>query len=301
MADDAKKNAVVRQMEAFCRDMDNRGSDSDSLFDNSLPIPEMLYFYGRSSDTYTLWNRQNSHDYYIFVYVVSGSRIVKVNDAAFVVNGGEAILLPPFARHEFSGKNLKFIAFMAKFKIKTNSALVLNSCGTVTKLPSMLKSQLLKVVGVHQEYLDGKKSAAGETIGLFALFLHNFCYKASRGEPLQEESLHSRTLLCRISDYLAQHREQHVTLAELSRALYVSGSTIRQVFRKEMKISLGHYQLVQRLKHGCHLLVDTDLSVDEIARRVGFKSTAGFRNAIKRECHGSTPLEIRHKKRNSKE
>ena len=54
-------------------------------------------------------------------------------------------------------------------------------------------------------------------------------------------------LLTRITAYLAENCHRHVTLDELSRELHVSGSTIRQTFRKKMNVSIGHYQLVQRI------------------------------------------------------
>ena len=70
---------------------------------------------------------------------------------------------------------------------------------------------------------------------------------------------------------------------------------IRQTFRKKMNISIGHYQLVQRLQHGVRLLKSTGLSVAEIADRIGFASANGFLLALKRECNGMTPKMLRKK------
>ena len=45
--------------------------------------------------------------------------------------------------------------------------------------------------------------------------------------------------------------------------------------------------------YGIKLLKSTDLSVAEIAERIGFSTANGFLLAIKRECHGATPKSFR--------
>ena len=55
-----------------------------------------------------------------------------------------------------------------------------------------------------------------------------------------------------------------------------------------MNVSIGYYQLVRRLNRGIELLRSTDLSVAEIAEKVGFASANGFMLALKRET-GETP------------
>ena len=100
-------------------------------------------------------------------------------------------------------------------------------------------------------------------------------------------------LLNRIIAHLSANFHRRVTLDELSRELHVSGSTIRQTFRKKMNVSIGHYQLVQRLRHGIRLLQSTSLSVAEVAEKVGFSSANGFMLAVKRECKGATPKKFR--------
>ena len=62
-----------------------------------------------------------------------------------------------------------------------------------------------------------------------------------------------------------------------------------------MNLSIGHYQLVRRLRQGILLLRSSDMSVAEIAEEVGFVSANGFMLAIKRECHGATPKSFRKK------
>ena len=60
-----------------------------------------------------------------------------------------------------------------------------------------------------------------------------------------------------------------------------------------MNVSIGHYQLVQRLRHGIRLLQSTNMRVAEIAEKVGFSTANGFMLAIRRECNGATPKRFR--------
>ena len=100
--------------------------------------------------------------------------------------------------------------------------------------------------------------------------------------------------LARIVEYLAANRNHNVTLKELSQVMNLSGSTIRQLFKRKMNTSLGRYELTRRLKSGVEMLRSSDMTANEIAPLVGFDSASSFLRALHREI-GMTSRQLRNR------
>ena len=267
---------------------------------SSVPplIPERLNLYYRNGRDYNLWGRIFNHEYFIFVYMISGKRSVNINDCTYILEKGEFILIPPCAKHSFGGEFREFESLMASFVVSGSSRRLLNIAAQSWRLTPRERKTLRAVVGSFQKWLAGDFAAAEESVCHFAILLRQIQSIAAPELNQRKLSDAELPLLNRITAYLAANRHRHVTVAELSRELHVSGSTLRQTFRKKMNLSIGHYQLVRRLMHGIRLLRSTDLSVAEIAEKIGFSTANGFMLAIKRECHGATPKFFRKGGRN---
>jgi two-component system response regulator YesN len=164
----------------------------------------------------------------------------------------------------------------------------------IWKLTRREEKTIRAAVDSFKRWMAGSAAAAEETVCHFAILLRQI--QSIAAPELSERRLFDGELplLNRITAYLSANFHRHVSVAELSRELHVSGSTIRQTFRKKMNVSIGHYQLVRRLNRGMELLRSTDLSVAEIAEKVGFASANGFMLALKRET-GETPKYFRRR------
>ena len=255
-------------------------------------IPERLSLYFRNGRSYDMWNRVFCHEYFIAVYMISGKRTVNINDCSYTLGQGELIIIPPCSRHFFGDEYRDFESLMASFVIAGNSRRLLNITSQIWKISRREEKTLRTVLDRFRRWQNGNSAAAEETVCHFAILLRQIQSMAVPEFSERKISDAELPLLNRITAYLSANVHRHVTLAELSRELHVSGSSIRQLFRKKMNVSIGHYQLVQRLRRGIGLLQSTDLSVAEIAEKTGFSTANGFMLAIKREC-GITPKQFR--------
>lgn len=258
-------------------------------------IPERLCFYFRSGKFYDMWNRVFCHESFIVVYMVSGKRTVNINDCSYTLEKGELIIIPPYSRHFFGDEYREFESLMSSFVISGDSRRLHNICSQNLKLTRQEEKTIRAAVESYKRWLGGNPAGAEEAVCHFAILLRQLQSIAAPELEMRKIFDSELPLLNRITAYLAANRHRHVTLAELSRELHVSGSSIRQTFSKKMNVTIGHYQLVQRLRHGISLLQTTGLSVAEIAEKVGFSSTNGFLLAVKRECDGATPRRFRKK------
>ena len=92
--------------------------------------------------------------------------------------------------------------------------------------------------------------------------------------------------------YLTQNLETRVTIEELSKQYLMNPTTLKQVFKSVYGTSLAAHMKEHRMGRAAQLLRETDESVAEIARAVGYESQSKFTAAFK-EYFGALPKEYR--------
>lgn len=90
--------------------------------------------------------------------------------------------------------------------------------------------------------------------------------------------------------YMTQH--PGCTVASLAAACGMSESSLYSLFRKHSSVSIREMRNQIRIEQAVGLLTTTDLSVEEIARRLEFSSAAYFR-VVFREVTGKKPRDVR--------
>ena len=278
----------------LCREFQDYGSSGKGAAMELPVLPQELRFYFREMESYNNWDIPFCHGKYIFVYMLSGNRTVNIGDCSFFLEKGDVILIPPFARHVFCGEKLPFQSLMAAFTLPEKDERLQFICKRKFHFRRHELKNLEMAAKCFHRWKHGELFAGEEAVCYFALLLRQLQNMVLPEMSSNKIFDHDYPLLSRIVEYLSANRDHHVTLKELSTALHVSGSTIRQAFQKKMKQSIGHYQLIQRLNLGCELLKSTDLSIAEIAFKVGFALPNSFLRALKRET-GLPPSALRAK------
>ena len=73
-----------------------------------------------------------------------------------------------------------------------------------------------------------------------------------------------------------------VTLAEIASFTHTSVSTLRRLFKRDIGMSIGVFCLEHKMKVARHSLIETTLSLEEIAGLCGFKSVYSFSHFFSR-------------------
>lgn len=81
-------------------------------------------------------------------------------------------------------------------------------------------------------------------------------------------------------------------LKKLSGELGYSESSLSTLFKNSFGITYTQYIRQTRIRVSCHMLVQTDLSVEEVAERSGYTDVRAYRKNFKR-IMGTTPLKYR--------
>ena len=97
-----------------------------------------------------------------------------------------------------------------------------------------------------------------------------------------------------IHDLLASNMERRFTIEELSHKYLMNPTTLKAVFKSVYGESIAAHMKEHRMKKAAALLHESDMSIAEIGRLVGYESQSKFTAAFK-ETYGCLPKEYRKK------
>ena len=95
-----------------------------------------------------------------------------------------------------------------------------------------------------------------------------------------------------VNAYIAQHMNEDISLEALSEALHFNPKYFSRKFKKVSGTTISSFLTVCRMEAASDLLRKTDLSLEDIAERTGYKTTQYFGRKFK-ETYGVTPGEYR--------
>lgn len=95
-----------------------------------------------------------------------------------------------------------------------------------------------------------------------------------------------------VREFMDTHYDEPLPLGELARRAHWSVAHFSGEFRRHFGTSPIDYVIRQRMNHASYLLRDVNLTVAEVARRVGYEDLYHFSKLFKRHC-GVTPGAIR--------
>lgn len=98
--------------------------------------------------------------------------------------------------------------------------------------------------------------------------------------------------IVRVIQYIDDNFSQTIKLAELSRLANMSATKLKKLFRQFTGCTITEYILSKKTDYASHLLADSDLSIEELAKKVGFDTIAGFSTSFKKQT-GIPPSEYR--------
>lgn len=98
--------------------------------------------------------------------------------------------------------------------------------------------------------------------------------------------------IVRVIQYIDDNFAQTIKSAKLSRLANMSATKLKSLFRQFTGCTITEYILSKKTDYASHLLADSDLSIEELAKKVGFDTVAGFSTSFKKQT-GIPPSEYR--------
>lgn len=99
-------------------------------------------------------------------------------------------------------------------------------------------------------------------------------------------------ILCPILDYLGQHYSEPITLREIGERTGYTQAYLSALFSQKVGVPFSHYLQNLRIAAACHLLSETEKSVEEIAAECGYRDLKFFRSVFRARLR-MTPSDFR--------
>jgi YesN/AraC family two-component response regulator len=92
--------------------------------------------------------------------------------------------------------------------------------------------------------------------------------------------------------YIDKHYSSKLYLKDLSAKFFLNQVYCCQLFKKNLGKTFSEYVTELRINKACELLKHTEMSVEEVALRVGIMDYYYFNKVFKKQC-GITPAKYR--------
>lgn len=161
------------------------------------------------------------------------------------------------------------------------------SCGALSSKVSAIM-ELIYMLSLDTD-------ALGDVCDSFAISILMLTRQLILSKARHEKRTQKRTadaITKKVKEYLDTHYAKKVTLENIGSSLHIAPSYISHIFKQETGISPIQYVLSRRFGEAQSLLMDTELSVNEISDLLGFATPAHF-NAMFKKHVGLTPGQYR--------
>lgn len=232
----------------------------------------------------------HQHPWFEFYYFIEGDFFSQVEDRLIHNLENSYLLIKPGEVHShFHGNTITSNQLVIRFTVNKNSAI-----GTNGPLPiyEKLYSKLCTTPTVCNAKLENLfltgKSLFQDQMALWNYLLNLYDLTPDNTKNHIEKTSYSINL------YLRKNYSFKITTADISKAIGYSYRNISRIYKKETGMTIIYALNTIRIEKAQKLLLNTSLSVSQIAQETGFENPLYFSNTFKKMTDHS-PTEYRKK------
>ena len=250
------------------------------------------------------------HNAYEIYFLISGTRRQLVDHSIHDIKRGDLILIPKGVIHKTTplDKNSHtryVINFSDEFAVPLEQFLgpdVLAQTFTHVKL-SVPEHRFDYVLSLFDKMNDEYNAAASDNFSAalirgYMAELFAFICRTNRSlataESIESERIGAilEPSIQQAAQYISEHFREDISLADVAAQVYMSGSYFSRKFKKITGLNFSEYLTSTRIKAADDLLLQTSLSIAEIAASCGFGDANYFGDIFKKH-KGMSPTKYR--------
>lgn len=250
------------------------------------------------------------------VFVFNGNGTYIINGKEYPVSKKDVVLIKPNELHlftdssdmecislHFSFSHLDLVKYGIKKSIYNSRRdefldFLTNHYPNIHKISTMEGSQILNKA--QHLFLEFQTPSPGSKLMISLYFIEvlillarNYLYGKNANNLVAEQTKTRNEIMVRqILQYIESNYTNPINPTELFKNYYMHPNYCRFIFKKTIGSSVSHYILQKRMNEAKRLLVDTDLSIEEIAEKVGISDYFYFLRAFKK-VYSVTPNSLR--------
>lgn len=234
---------------------------------------------------------------YEFAFAVEGEGMLNLETNEQALTAGDIVIMPPEVMHYYSSQQKNALRYYSlQYRVNTSDGAADTYLSTISQDPVIIHAKpYLGLITESLRLLDEVLLIGGERADALILSTGLTLYDLagmllrhrSMAIPLREQSYAHEVLT-----YITQHYAEHITLESLSQQFHISSSHLRKIFHDAYHISPIAHLINCRIAQATEFLLKSSLTVEEIARAVGYDNTTHF-SKLFADRIGCTPSEFR--------
>ena len=238
----------------------------------------------------------NHHSNIEILLLLDGeTRVWVENKGVFTAHAGDAIVIFPNQQYRYeTQKKEKYMLLTADIKRLTEYLGVLSSyfpVSNVVKGASEDSEVLSLAKSIVKAYADEKNGYRDTVIkGYVTAFVGRILSMTE----LKKNELESLDTAGVIAGFCNLRYKEKLSLEVLERELHISKFYISHVINERLGVSFNDYVNSIRINEACRLMLESNKSLKEISREVGFGTVRTFDRVFKRQ-KGETAREYRER------
>lgn len=273
--------------------------DEERKYLEHIHLNEHAIYFNRMTDMPA--NYYHWHQCVEILSISRGIGIVLVEHQQYTVKPGRLFIFPPGKLHkvyvEQDARNQYH-----RTTVHFNSTLLEQYCRDFPRQQALLRQLCGRGERARVFDVSEMQMAIETLLARFAQWVDNGLFSASDSAflvmqllsllPEQQQASGQNTFSTQLIRWIEDHFHSHCSLEAIAAAMGCSRGHASRRFHYETGGTIQEYLVMRRLRQACELLLQSQLSVREIAQQVGFTEYAWFITCFKKNM-GKTPLQYR--------
>lgn len=234
----------------------------------------------------------HTHSYAELFYVVGGMGQIQIDQELYPISARQLVIISPNVMHTEVSLN----ASPLEYVVLGIEGLDLSASASEESRFAILKSHeseniapcLHNILRETYSNLPGNEVICQAYMEILITYLMRSTELSVNEPPVTAANNQCVT----VRRYIDAHFKESLTLDQLAEIAHVNKYHLAHSFKEAFGISPISYQLNRRVEESCLLLRQTDMSLSQIARVLGFSSSSYFSQAF-RKAKAMSPSEFR--------
>ena len=252
-------------------------------------------------------NRRETYPFWAMIYTHSGNITFRIGEETYSVGAGELIFYPAALPHSII--EAKERTWEVSFITFESQSPEMNALAGKVFLPDAEMAERIRgFFRFGERFFYNLPSKDSSTVGMYckADALEKMKIRLELEDVLTRLYLlsHERraerknAVFSLTTEYMQEHLGEPLSLQRLAAVAGVSISTLKKTFQRESGGGVNSYYIELKLSHAAKLLCESEMSVGEIAERLGYTSQFYFSEQFKAR-YGVPPMSYRKQQERS--
>jgi AraC-like DNA-binding protein/quercetin dioxygenase-like cupin family protein len=251
------------------------------------------------------------HEFIEIIYAKSGEAVETVDGVDYSVKRGDMIFINYGSTHAFKragDKKYEYVNICFSPEVVANNIITPENAFSLLSLTAFnemsrgARGEKLSFFGTERQEIENileamlreKKEKRPSADKILESYMNIIITKMLRKTSLQVDNEELDDVWRALSDYIDENLDTKLTLSLLASKCFYNPSYFSRTFKEKFGMTLTEYINRKRVASASKLLLESDMSVDEISERVGFSDRSSFYHTFSK-IMGTTPSEYRGK------